>query len=67
LEEVQHVLGGLTEVSFTVECWKGCLLRKEIDFEHVNFFVRVRHVASPATVVFQGRSNIPAKATVRAE
>ena len=67
VQQVKHVLGSLAEKIVSGEFRKGNFFGEEIDLEDVSFVHRVLEVTLPATVMFEGGTDIPANLAVFAE
>ena len=67
VQQVKHVLSSLAEKTVSGECREGNFFGKEIDLEDVSFVHRVLEVALPATVMFEGGTDIPVNCAVFAE
>jgi hypothetical protein len=67
LEQVEHVFGSLFEIGVAGKCREGNLFREKIDLEYITFVHGVGEVTLPATIVFQGRTNIPTNLAVFTE
>ncbi len=56
---MKHVFGSLLQVVITRKGRESKLLGEKIDFEDVTLMESVREIALVATIVFQGRTDIP--------
>jgi len=66
-EKVQHILSGLLKVVVSGELGEGEFLWEEIDLEYVAFGHGVGEVTFLASVVFEGRADVPTNLSVGAE
>jgi len=66
-EKVQHIFGGLLKVGIAGEGGKWDLVRDEVNLEDVAFGHGVGEITFPASVVFEGRADVPTNLSVGAE
>ena len=66
-KEMEHVFGGLLEVSFSGESGEGNFFGEKVDFQDITFVECVFKITFPAAVMFEGWTNVPTNFAVLPE
>ena len=67
MQQVKHIFGGLLQVVSARKGRESNLFGENIDFEDVPLMEGVREIALVATIVLQGRTNVPTNLAMFAE
>jgi hypothetical protein len=64
---MEHVFGGLLEISFAGESGERNFFGEKVDFQDITFVECVFKITFPAAVMFEGWTNVPTNFAVLPE